>query len=157
VTVGGIVASLRPMVTKRGDQMAVFVLEDLGSAIEVMVFPKTHTEHGHKLADDTVVCVKGRVDKREDEPKLVAMEVDVIDGIGDGAPPVRVRITEHAVHEGVVSRLKTLLSEHPGESQVFLHIGDRHVLRLPDEFCVDASNGLVGELRVLLGADAVVL
>ncbi len=153
----GVVTNLQRKWTKRGDQMAVFVLEDLGSAIEVMVFPKTHTEHGHKLADDTVVCVKGRVDKREDEPKLVAMEVDVIDGIGDGAPPVRVRITEHAVHEGVVSRLKTLLSEHPGESQVFLHIGDRHVLRLPDEFCVDASNGLVGELRVLLGADAVVL
>ena len=32
-------------------------------------------------------------------------------------------------------------------------LGDK-VLRLPDQFCVDASNGLVGELRVLLGADA---
>ena len=34
-------------------------------------------------------------------------------------------------------------------------LGDTQVLRLPDEFNVDASNGLVGELRVLLGPDAI--
>jgi len=43
--------------------------------------------------------------------------------------------------------LKALLSEHPGESQVFLHLGERQIVRLPDEFNVDASNGLVAELR----------
>ena len=45
--------------------------------------------------------------------------------------------------------------EHPGDSQVFMHLGEQ-VLRLPDQFCVDATNGLVGELRVLLGPDALV-
>ena len=38
---------------------------------------------------------------------------------------------------------------------MFLHLGERQVLRLPDEFCVDSSNGLMAELRVLLGPDAV--
>ena len=56
--------------------MAVFVLEDLQTSVEVMVFPKTMTEHGHKLADDAVVIVQARVDKREDQPKLIAMEVE---------------------------------------------------------------------------------
>jgi DNA polymerase-3 subunit alpha len=56
----------------------------------------------------------------------------------------------------VIERLKAVLSDHPGESQVFLHLGETQVLRLPDEFCVDTSNGLVGELRVLLGPDALV-
>ena len=32
--------------TKRGDLMATFVLEDLGAAVEVMVFPKTMPSYG---------------------------------------------------------------------------------------------------------------
>ena len=40
-TVGGIVTALNRKYTKRGDLMATFVLEDLGAALEVMVFPKT--------------------------------------------------------------------------------------------------------------------
>jgi DNA polymerase-3 subunit alpha len=135
--------------------MAVFILEDLRSAIEVMVFPKTMHEHGFKLADDAVVCVKGRVDKREDQPKLIAMEIDVFEPVADGAPPVRVKLPPATLHPALIDRLKALLVEHPGESQVFLHIGERQVLRLPDEFCVNATNGLAGELRVLLGPDAV--
>ena len=47
------------------------------------------------------------------------------------------------------------MSEHPGESQVFFHIGERQVLRLPDGFNVSATTGLMGELRVLLGPSAV--
>jgi hypothetical protein len=30
-------------------------------------------------------------------------------------------------------------------------------VRLPPEFCVEASNTLVAELRVMLGADAVII
>ena len=56
--------------------MAVFTLEDLQAAIEVMVFPKTMHEHGPQLADDAVVCVKGRVDNREEPAKLIALEIE---------------------------------------------------------------------------------
>ena len=48
----GVITSLARKFTKQGDQMAVFVLEDLDAAIEVTVFPRTLTEQGHKLVDD---------------------------------------------------------------------------------------------------------
>ena len=57
--------------------------------------------------------------------------------------------------EALIGELKGSLREHPGESQVFLHIGDRQVLRLPDQFCADLSGGFVGQLRVF-GPDALV-
>jgi DNA polymerase-3 subunit alpha len=136
--------------------MAVFMLEDLRSAIEVMVFPKTMTDHGFKLADDAVVCVKGRVDKREDTPKLIAMEIEVVDTAVDTVQPLRLRVAPTRVSEELIATLKSLLHEHPGASPVFLHLGERQVLRLPDEFHVDQRNGLLGELRVLLGPDAIV-
>jgi DNA polymerase-3 subunit alpha len=151
---GGVVTALQRKWTRKGDLMAVFTLEDLQSAIEVMVFPKSMTEHGHKLADDAVVLVKGRVDKREDQPKLIVLEVEPFEPIADGSPPLRLRLPPGIVSPVLVEQLKRVLTEHPGGSQVFLHVGSQ-VLRLPEEFCVDQANGLAGELRVLLGPEAI--
>jgi DNA polymerase-3 subunit alpha len=153
--IGGVVNGLQRKWTKRGDLMAVFTLEDLQTSIEVMVFPKTMADIGHMLADDAVLIVKGRVDKREDQAKFVAMDVEVFEGISDGAPPLRLKMSAHRLDERTVSELKALLERFPGESPVFLHLGDKKVLRLPDQFCTDATGGLVGELRVLLGPGAI--
>ncbi len=153
--VGGLVTSLQRKWTKKGDLMAVFILEDLQASIEVMVFPKTMQQYGHLLNDDAIVCVKARVDGRDDQPKLMAMEIQVFEPITDGAPPVRIKVSPNALSEHLLGGLKGLLREHPGESQVFLHLGERQIVRLPDEFNVDASTGLVAELRVLLGPDAI--
>ena len=39
---------------------------------------------------------------------------------------------------------------------MYLHLDDRQVVRLGEGFQVDAASGLVAELRVLLGPDAVI-
>ena len=62
LVLGGVITRLARKFTKKGDQMAVFVLEDLDSTIEVTVFPRALMEQGHKLVDDAIVTVKGRVD-----------------------------------------------------------------------------------------------
>jgi DNA polymerase-3 subunit alpha len=154
--VGGVVTNLQRKFTKKGDPMAVLVLEDLQTSIEVMVFPRTMVEHGHKLQPDAVVCIKGRLDGRDETPKLVAMEVTVFEGIGDGAPALRMRLPAVSLTEDRIGTLKRVLADHPGESPVFLHIGDGKVLRLADDYCVDVTR-VVGELRVAFGHDAVLL
>ena len=154
-SIGGVVTSLQRKWTKKGDLMAVFTLEDLQSGIEVMVFPRTMTDVGHMLADDAVIIVKGRVDKRDDQPKFIAMDVEVFDGITDGAPPLRLKVSPARLDAKTVDELKTMLTRFPGESQVFLHLGEDKILRLPDQFCVDTAGGLIGETRVLLGPAAI--
>ena len=154
--VGGVVTNLSKKWTRRGDLMAVFDLEDLGGSMEVMVFPKTMAEHGHKLEDDRIVLVKGRVDRRDDLPKLICHEVEVLEVSQlEQARPVRVRLPVESIREETIEELKVLLVAHPGDSEVYLHLGDSQVLRLPDDFSVDPASGLVGEIRVLLGADSV--
>ena len=54
VNIGGVVTALTRKFTKKGDQMAVFVLEDLEANIEVTLFPRTLQEHGHKLGGAAV-------------------------------------------------------------------------------------------------------
>jgi len=154
--VGGVVTNLAKKWTRRGDLMATFDLEDLGGTIEVMVFPKTMADHGHKLADDAIVLVRGRVDRREDLPKVICQDVEVLETTQlDQARPVRVQLPMNRVYEETIEELKKLLATHPGDSEVYLHLGDRQVLRLPDDFSVDPASGLVAEIRILLGADAV--
>ena len=154
--VGGVVTNLAKKWTRRGDLMATFDLEDLGGTIEIMVFPKTMADHGHKLADDTIVLVRGRIDRREDLPKVICQDVEVLETTQlDQARPVRVQLPMNRVYEETIEELKELLATHPGDSEVYLHLGDRQVLRLPDDFSVDPASGLVAEIRILLGADAV--
>jgi DNA polymerase-3 subunit alpha len=150
-----VVTGLARKYTKKGELMATFCLEDLQSAIQVLVFPRTMHDVGHLLVDDAVVCVKGRLDTRDEEPSVICLEVRVPDLVVDGGPPLRIRMPTTSLTDEGVSRLKSLLLEHPGDSAVFLHLGTK-VLRLPPTFAVDQSGHLLGELRVLFGPDCLV-
>jgi DNA polymerase-3 subunit alpha len=157
-TVAGVVTGLQRKYTKRGDLMATFVLEDLAAAAEVMVFPKTMQNYGEQLAPDAIVTLKARVDKREDTPKLIAMEVQRPEIHLDSGPPLKLKVKSTALTDEKVTQLKALLSENPGDSPVFVHIASpdkETVLRLPDEFHCNTANGLYAELRVLFGADCI--
>jgi DNA polymerase-3 subunit alpha len=155
-SIGGVVTGLQRKWTRKGDLMAVFTLEDLRSSVEVMVFPRTMTEQGHKLADDAVVVVKARVDKRDDAPKLIAQDIEVVE-VGDSdAEPLRLRVPPQLLSRATVAHLKQILADHPGGAPVVLHLGERQVVRLPERWNVDTSNGLLGQLRVVLGAGAIV-
>ena len=152
--VGGVVTELKRRYTKKGDLMATFVLEDLNASIEVFVFPKSMADYGALLDDDAIVVLKGRVDLRDDRLKLVCMEVQRPELAVDGNSDLRISLPLNSLTDRKVEGLKRLLSEHPGDSPVFLHVGEK-VLRLPSEFNVDSRRGLVGELRVLLGPNAI--
>ena len=154
-TVGGVVTNLQRRWTRRGELMATFWLEDLDGNIEMMVFPRAMTEHGPQLADDAVVLVRGRLDSREDTARFFVNEVELVEALADD-PPLRVLIPLERQSDHFIDELKSLLMEHPGASPVQLQLDKNRLVHLPDNFAVDRAQGLVGELRVLLGADAIV-
>jgi DNA polymerase-3 subunit alpha len=148
--VAGVVTNLARKYTRKGDLMAIFTLEDLEAAIEVMVFPKAMAEHGPMLAEDAVVCVKGRLDTREEPAKIICMEVTAIELSHGHDPPLHLRLPSRALEGPAVRTLKQLLLAHPGSSPVFVRVGAQQV-RLSPDFAVDQSNGLRGELLAQFG------
>jgi DNA polymerase III subunit alpha len=156
VTIGGVVTGLQRKWTRKGDLMAVLVLEDLTDSVETMIFPRTFADYGHLLEDDRIVIIRGRVDGRDDTPKLMAQSIEVLDTDSLGAaPPLRLAIRPNQLSDTLIDRLKTILVGHRGASPVYIHLSQDKAIRLSDEYCVDTSNGLVPELRVLLGAEAI--
>jgi len=156
VKVGGVITNLQRKWTRKGDLMAVFELEDLEGAVEVMVFPRTMQEHGPKLADDTIVLLRGRVERGDDLAKIFAQDIEIVEDLSDNSP-VRVRLAPEHQHQDRIADLKSILAAHPGDSPVELHLSERQVLRLPDDYAVDNANGVVAELRVLLGPDSILV
>jgi DNA polymerase-3 subunit alpha len=155
VTTGGVVTALSRRYTRRGEVMATFVLEDLEAAIEVMVFPKTMLEYGALLEQDAIVAVRGRLDLREDQPKLICREIRRLQLTTPGNdPPVEVVLPLNRLTDSLVRQIRDLVSEHPGTCAVHLRVGEK-VLRLPPQFNVNPRGGLVGALKELLGTSAV--
>ncbi len=155
-SVGGVVTDLKRQYTKKGELMARFVLEDLEASMEVFVFPKVMAEYGAMLANDAIVVVRGRLDLRDETPKLVCMEVRRPQLTPVGEPKaLRILLPLGQLTDETVERLRGVLREHPGSCPVLLHVGSK-VLRLPPAFNVDSRNGLIGELKTLLGPNAIV-
>ena len=104
------------------------------------------------------MTVRGRVDGRDDTPKLMAMEITRPEVHVDKDPPVKLRVKAGALTDERVQRLREVLAANPGDSPVFLTLigPDKETdLRLGNEFHCEARNGLFAELRILFGTDCI--
>jgi DNA polymerase-3 subunit alpha len=154
VTIGGMVSGLQRKVTKKGDVWAVATVEDLEGAIDVMFFPQTYRLFATTLVEDAIVVVKGRLDRRDDVPKLIASELSLPDVSEGPRGPVIISLPVARCTPPVVERLKEVLGTHPGATEVHLRLqaaSRTTVLRIDDGLRVNPSPALMGDLKVLLG------
>ncbi len=154
VTLGGILSGVQRKVTRQGSPWAAATLEDLEGAIEVLFFPATYQACMHLVVEDAIVFVRGRLDRREEVPKLVAMELRAAELAAGESGPFVVSIMEARCVPPVVDRLRDVLRTHPGRMEVHLRLltGSRaKVLKLDDKLRVRPSPSLVADLKQLLG------
>ena len=156
VKVGGVVSNLRKRWTRKGDQMASCDLEDMYATMEVTLFPRSMEEHGHKLEDDLVVVFEGRLDRRDDEPNLICYGVEPIDpASANGMATLRLNLGTCGLPPDRIDTLKSVIAGHPGKSEVILMLGEDKGIKLSSAYGVDAGSGLIGELREMLGENAI--
>jgi DNA polymerase-3 subunit alpha len=163
VSVGGIIAALRLIKTKKGDRMASFILEDLEGGAEALVFPDTYKKVAGRLAEDQVVLVKGKAEVPEEgKPRLLVTDVLPLEQAKlTEARYVTIRVPMLQWDRKKGERLREILGAHKGDCPVTLEI-----VR-PDEFAVAVSPSslyrvrpdatLRDEVEALLGPGALVL
>ncbi|MGQ0465956.1 MAG: DNA polymerase III subunit alpha [Sporichthyaceae bacterium] len=156
VTIAGLVTGIQRKMTKQGNQWAIAIVEDLGGAVECMVFPQSYTAIGQLLAEDTVVAVKGRLRSEDkDSPSLIVSDLTLPDTTKGAAGPVSVHLPAGRCTPPLVERLREVLASHPGTTEVHLHLQARSrttVMRLEKGPYVTPSPALMGDLKALLGS-----
>jgi DNA polymerase-3 subunit alpha len=163
VWVAGVVSGLRPLKTKKGDRMGVFMLEDIAGSLEVVVFPETFSKHGAIIEADAMLLVRGKFEKDDESARIVATELLPIAAL-------RERTTREVIihlHNGQQGRttfeqLAELLARHRGDRRVLLELdvaGNERPLRVRSEVAqrVKPTERLVTEVEQLCGAGSVEL
>ncbi len=154
VTVGGLVTAVQRKITRKGDTWAIATIEDLEAGIDVMFFPANYQLYALQLVEDSIVVVKGRLDRREDGLALIASELTVPDLSEGPHGPVVITLPLSRCTPPVVEKLREVLASHPGVTEVQLSLqghGRTTVMRLDDALRVTPSTALMGDLKALLG------
>ena len=106
------------MTTKRGDAMVFLRFEDVTGIIETVVFNATYEKARELCTTDRVLIVKGRVDRKEGETKLVALELAAFEAVaGEARGAAEDRRDEGGA--GTIRELAALIKDFPGDSPVY--------------------------------------
>ena len=72
VIVGGLINTMRMIVTKKGQKMAFVGIEDKTGDSEIIVFPSVYQQIGDKLRQDVAIKIEGNVNARDRDGNLVS-------------------------------------------------------------------------------------
>ena len=159
VTIGGLITQIQRKVSRRGDSWAIVTVEDLEGAVDVMFFSNSYTQHSMNLMEDRIVIIRGRVDKREEQVKIMALDLSMPDISLAPTGPLIISMDTVRCTPPVVDRIKEILRSHPGKREVHLKLDDGRkslVMKIGDDLRVTASPSLSADLKAILGPDCLV-
>jgi DNA polymerase-3 subunit alpha len=157
VTVAGIVSALKQLTTKKGEPMVFMRLDDVLGSAEVVVFNSVYAEARELLVPDAVLVVKSRVDHKEGESKLIALEVTAFEAAPERRE-VRLRLDARRARAGIIRELAAVVRDFPGEAPVVVDLvtseGPR-TFQFGTDYRVKPEPDFFAEVKALLGEAAV--
>ena len=159
VTIGGLITQVQRKVSKQGNSWAIVSIEDLEGAVDLLFFANTYQAHAMNLIEDRVIVVRGRIDKREEAPRITALEMSTPDVSTAPVGPLVITIDAARVTPPLVDQMKEILKSHPGAREVHLKLDDGNkglVMKIDDGLRVTASPSLSADLKSVLGPDCLV-
>jgi DNA polymerase-3 subunit alpha len=165
ISIGGIVSGLRPLKTRKGDRMCVFMLDDASASLEVVVFPEAFKQCGHLADNGQMVLVKGKFERDDESARLLAAEIAPIDAVRERlARSVAIRLSTPPHDRATFERLWDVFAQNKGDRRVAFDIdlqdADRHLRVKVDvnaQIRVRPSERLVSEVEKICGAGSVTL
>ncbi|MFZ3373778.1 MAG: DNA polymerase III subunit alpha [Desulfitobacteriaceae bacterium] len=170
VTLGGIITALRQNVTKKGELMGSFSLEDLTGNIEVLIFPRVFAQLSG-LTNDLVVIVEGRYSVRDEEKKVFAEKISSLEDY-QVAPKLKATVAIQPLPQAETKRLYLrfvreesvlmekvlpILKRFPGSFPVYFFFMDsKKLIKGKRDYWVGGQSDLEKTLKEVLGGENVV-
>jgi DNA polymerase III subunit alpha len=164
VAIGGIVSRVKIIYTKKDQQMCFMELEDISDSVEVIVFPSIFLKYRKIIMEDKIVRIKGRLDKKEDQIKIIAGEFEEMEKdkkadksqkelISEKSRKIVFKIKKSNIDEDFVNSFYNLLKKYPGFSEVEFMItekngrGVKKTYKLPPAYKIDFNRSLEENLK----------
>ena len=123
VRLAGLVGEVKAIMTRSGKRMAIVPLEDLSGRIECTVFPDAYEAGRAALTAEELVVASGRIEARDDRVKLLVSEIRPWDEARRTfRPSLHLEVRAEELSVPWLEAVDGVLSSHPGDSEVYLHI-----------------------------------
>jgi DNA polymerase-3 subunit alpha len=160
IKIVGLIVKIKHTLTRaKQEKMAILKLEDLEGVVEVLVFPAAFQKVARYIQPNTVVLVRGRLNLKEETPKIIANDLFPMDEIYKLITSVNINLS--GIKENLFETLKELLTHYPGKIPIYLHLDtpakSRIHLVVGEGLYVAPSEKLIQDVESLLGEDRVSL
>ena len=171
IRTGGVIASVKKIMTKKGDPMLFVAIEDALVKVEILVFPRLYKEKGHLFVEGNIVIAEGTVSDKDDEIKILCNNIwqinqDNVEGVvtsisnksssvsshtNGGGPAVVIDYPYGASRE-IADKIKMLFMQIGGKHQVFLQIRNKLI---KTDFKITIDDKTRTEIEKILGQGTV--
>ncbi len=164
-TIIGVVTSVKPIQTKKGESMIFAKIEDFGGELEVIVFPRLLRDLRGIIEKDAILQITGSLSWKDSEPKFIAESVKPMNAAklsSDARKREKERDTEERadaileteftvrippiVSKEALYQIKQILLRFPGTVPVYLQIIGNRVKIVKTSFKVSPTAKLEKEI-----------
>ncbi len=163
IILGGMISRVRTVITKAGRnpgaKMAVLTFEDLSGSIEAVVFSEDLERHRDLIGPDKLVFLKGRVDRRREDPSLRVSEIIAFDDAAARlAEAVIIDLNTLGLESATLTKLRDVCQAHHGDRPLLLRIHTpdalTSVIRSGDALAVRPDAAFERDIERVLGPGA---
>ena len=163
ITIGGMIARVDRKQTKKGDPMALILLEDLTGSVEVLLWPNRYERFRSLLDSENPILVRGKLEVNErGEIKLIAAELqDLISQWKEGINKAVVRISLEKIDSSAIDHFDALVRRFPGSSPVEFellgHSAGIVTISPREQMLINAVPEFVNGVEKLFGSNSCIL
>ncbi len=167
ITICGMVNRVKKVMTKNGRSagkpMAIITIEDLEGQIDGTLFAETFEEVTNKyptaIANESIVAVRGKVDRKRETPSILVNEViPISEAVAKLTTAVAIKLDGTTHNTETITAIPQILARHKGNLPIYFQVNTttgKATLQIDRQHTVKASPTLVSELEQLLGPSAV--
>ncbi len=160
VSIGGLIAEVKEINTKKGERMAFLSLEDMKGRVEVIVFPDLFRSARPCIQVDLPVLVRGVLDKGEERIKVKASALVPLDEVKkEKVSKVHFRLYTPGISKEQLLKLREILEQNKGDCEALLHLitprRSEVTIALPPVLMVDPSEQMRRSVEGMFGAKTV--
>ena len=148
----GIIKDIKKMVTKNGDPMVKFNLEDFTGIVETICFPKDFIEKGYKILEDKIVLIEGTIKQDGSKYSIILNDIVELDEINEKKDLKLYLLIDNESRENT-EKLKEIIKKYRGENVVYFAIkqnNKREIVKFKTHG-INLSKQFLKELVKLLG------